>query len=104
MPAESRSSTRLRALMPGEFGLPVTRAAAAGLNRCWWESMTGAGADCVAGRIDTAVTRETAKQPSAMKISDMSLRVIFMKYESCRTLLSTGGERTPHKQRCKRVV
>ena len=38
--------------MPGESGLPVTRAAADGLKRCWWESMTGTGADCVAGRID----------------------------------------------------
>src|SRR5687767_15036150 len=48
--------------------------------------MTGAGADCVAGRIDgAAVTRENARQPSATKISEMSLKVIFMKYESCRT-------------------
>jgi hypothetical protein len=55
MPAASRSSIRLRALMPGEFGLPVTSAAAAGLKRCWCESITGVCADCVAGRINRTI-------------------------------------------------
>jgi len=38
--------------MPGVFGFPETRAAAAGLNKCWWQSMTGAWGDCVAPWIE----------------------------------------------------